>query len=177
MKYIISESQYNRLLEQEDNSAFIKRIEGMVTGLMDKYGLRYINEEDLDNANGLFNLAKAMTDLRGEAKFDENKFFIYFPLKESIIKDIGGKDTFHKFFDYDSSDGYMKFFVSVHETYKKELTVSSSFRHTKTISVEEARRLITDLSAWAMHSAYVIKKEWNPSQEELRAGMGGLRGL
>lgn len=59
-----------------------------VKALMSQFGYRWYNEEDLDKAGGRINLAKMMTDSRGEVKTSENGFVYYLPIDHKTMSAV-----------------------------------------------------------------------------------------
>jgi hypothetical protein len=153
----------------------LNNLYSIIVNLLNTYGLRYVNEEDLDQSNKL-SLPKMMTDKRGQVKYgDENggkKFYLYFPLKNDIIQTIG-KNNFDNYFTYDSSDGYLAFKI---RTYKKDNEIISDFitNRSMTLDVNEVEKFITDLTN---HVISLPKKEWDPTKSELEQGIKDLRNI
>jgi hypothetical protein len=153
----------------------------IIVNLLNTYGLRYVNEEDLDQSN-ILSLPKMMTDKRGHVKYgdiDGGKFFyLYFPLKlkTDIIKTIG-ENNFNNYFTFDNRDEYLAFKI---RTYKKDNKIVSHFityaeaEERSILDVNEVEKFITDLTN---HVISLPKKEWDPTKSELEQGLKNLRNI
>ena len=167
---------WKQFLNENMNSDVLNELQSIIENLLTTYGLRYINETDLDKSEGHFSLPKMMTDKRGHVKFqsDENEkyFFLYFPLKDEIINTIG-KNNFDKYFDYDSSDGYLTFKI---RTYKKDGEFISDFITSRSVklNVDDVKNFISNLVNFINS---LEKKEWIPSQKDLEQGLKDLRNI
>lgn len=78
--------------KEEDNLEFINtdfnEFYSLVTRLINKYNIRWVNGKDLDNDNHM-SMPKYFSDRRGEVKFDDNKFYYYLPLFSDTFREVG----------------------------------------------------------------------------------------
>lgn len=160
-------------LNENVNTNILNELQIVIKNLLNTYGLRYINDVDLDKSNGHFSLPKMMTDKRGQVKFDDEKFFLYFPLKNEIINTIG-KKNFDKYFDYDSSDGYLSFKIRVYQNNKNEIVSDFITSRSIELNVDDVRQFITDLTTFIKS---LEKKDWNPTQKDLEQGLRDLKNI
>lgn len=114
-----------------------------------------------------------MTDKRGEVKFDEEKFLLYFPLKNEIINTIG-KKNFDKYFTYDSSDDYLSFKIRIYQNNKNEIVSDFITSRSIKLDVDDVKKFISDLTTFINS---LEKKDWNPSQKDLEQGLRDLRNI
>lgn len=164
---------WKQFLNENVNTSILNELQTIIKNLLNIYGLRYINGVDLDKSNGHFSLPKVMTDKRGEVKFDKEKFFLYFPLKDEIINTIG-KKNFDKYFTYDSSDGYLSFKIRIYKNNKNEIVSDFITSRSIELDVDDVKNFIIDLTNFINS---LEKKEWKPSQKDLEQGLKDLRNI